>query len=285
MKNAVLPFVSPNYEFGNFINYELQMSKENLHNPITGFYIDDNENQQGVENSSFPSLQSSLLTYQPAAFPSSVLSCDPDIFAHHQSMFLGKKTLASQLDYVDFQATRNPGKRPIEVNDYDNIVAKSGTGELLGDRTALNDEWGKNKRSKIMTGNGQQWQHQVMRETLTAMPEHKVPELPARRSQKLTDKVTALQKLVSPYGKTDTASVLQEASLYIKLLQEQIQSLFRMLSSSYDSGLTSLPHSQEAGKRRLDLRSKGLCLVPISFTQKVTIEERIDHKYQHYYQV
>lgn len=282
MKNAVLPFVPPNYEFGNFINYELQMFNANLHNPSTGFYIDDNENQQGVENSTFPSLQSSLLTYQPAASPSSVPSCYPDIFAHHQSMFLGKKTLASQLDYV---ATRNSRKRPIEVNDYDNIVAKSGVGEHVGDRTALNYEWGKNKRIKVMTGNGQQWQHQVMRETLTAMPEHKVPELPARRSQKLTDKITALQKLVSPYGKTDTASVLQEASLYIKLLQEQIQNLFRMLSSSYDSSLTSLPHSQEAGKRRLDLRSKGLCLVPISFTQKVTMEERIDHKYQHYYQV
>lgn len=50
---------------GNFINYELQMFNENLHNPSTGFYIDENENQQGVENSTFPSLQSSLLTYQP----------------------------------------------------------------------------------------------------------------------------------------------------------------------------------------------------------------------------
>ena len=74
----------------------------------------------------------------------------------------------------DFQATRNARKRPLEVNDYDNIVAKSGTGELLGNRTALNGGWGKNKRSKVMTGNGQQWQHPVMRETLTAMPEHKV---------------------------------------------------------------------------------------------------------------
>ena len=80
--------------------------------------------------------------------------------------------------------------------------------------------------------------------------------MPVKRSQKLSDRITALQKLVSPYGKvsngysfchpspkgislfsvfaetesgvlgllqTDTASVLQEASLYIKLLQGQIR--------------------------------------------------------------
>nr|GMC63746.1 transcription factor bHLH112-like isoform X1 [Ipomoea batatas] len=39
----------------------------------------------------------------------------------------------------------------------------------------------------------------------------------------MTDKITALQKLVSPYGKTDTASVLQEACISIKALQDQIQ--------------------------------------------------------------
>ncbi|KAL7146973.1 hypothetical protein ABFS83_06G077600 [Erythranthe nasuta] len=44
-----------------------------------------------------------------------------------------------------------------------------------------------------------------------------------RSSQKLTHKITALQKLVSPYGKTGTASVLLEASISIKALQHQIQ--------------------------------------------------------------
>ncbi|KAK8542221.1 hypothetical protein V6N12_014824 [Hibiscus sabdariffa] len=66
--------------------------------------------------------------------------------------------------------------------------------------------------------------------------------MPARRSQKLSDKITTLQKLVSPYGKTDTASVLQEASLYIKLLQEQIQ----MLSSSYRSLRAIHPQHQHS---------------------------------------
>jgi hypothetical protein len=76
-------------------------------------------------------------------------------------------------------------------------------------------------------------------------------QAPCKRSQKLGDKITALQQLVSPYGKvntsnswtgnsisslhahlkssmatcsqTDTASVLHEAATCIKNLHEQIQ--------------------------------------------------------------
>nr|GMD69993.1 transcription factor bHLH111 [Ipomoea batatas] len=40
---------------------------------------------------------------------------------------------------------------------------------------------------------------------------------------KLADKITALQQIVSPFGKTDTASVLWEAIGHIRFLQEQIQ--------------------------------------------------------------
>ncbi|ONM56915.1 basic helix-loop-helix (bHLH) DNA-binding superfamily protein [Zea mays] len=40
---------------------------------------------------------------------------------------------------------------------------------------------------------------------------------------KLGDKITALQQIVSPFGKTDTASVLYEAINYIKWLHEQVQ--------------------------------------------------------------
>lgn len=109
MRNAaILPFVSPNCEFGNDpfeiliihfffninfklfrhnlmiffhvfnflpyvsgnINYELQTWNENLHNMSSGFclepkFLDNHENQQRVENYSFPSFQSSLVTYQP----------------------------------------------------------------------------------------------------------------------------------------------------------------------------------------------------------------------------
>ncbi|MCE5166712.1 hypothetical protein HAX54_024858 [Datura stramonium] len=45
------------------------------------------------------------------------------------------------------------------------------------------------------------------------------------RKEKLGDRITALHQLVSPFGKTDTASVLLEAIGYIRFLQNQIEAL------------------------------------------------------------
>ncbi|XP_028776657.1 transcription factor bHLH111-like isoform X1 [Neltuma alba] len=84
---------------------------------------------------------------------------------------------------------------------------------------------------------------------------------------KLGDRITTLQQIVSPFGKTDTASVLFEAIGYIKFLQEQVQVL---LSNSYTK--TNSHHKETWGsmERKLeekgDLKSRGLCLVPISWT-------------------
>ncbi|CAA2982547.1 transcription factor bHLH112-like [Olea europaea subsp. europaea] len=60
-------------------------------------------------------------------------------------------------------------------------------------------------------------------ETPSPLPTFKV------RKEKLGDRITALQQLVSPFGKTDTASVLQEAIEYIKFLHGQVS----VLSTSY----------------------------------------------------
>ncbi|EPS67749.1 hypothetical protein M569_07030 [Genlisea aurea] len=75
------------------------------------------------------------------------------------------------------------------------------------------------------------------------------------RKERLGDRVNALQQLVSPFGKTDTASVLHEAIEYIKYLHDQLDVL---LSSPYFKN-KSHHHKQEGC-----LMSRGLCLTPIS---------------------
>nr|AJP61144.1 At4g21340p-like protein [Arabidopsis halleri] len=104
-------------------------------------------------------------------------------------------------------------------------------------------------------------------ETPSHFPSFKV------RKEKLGDRITALQQLVSPFGKTDTASVLHDAIEYIKFLQEQITE--KVSSSPYlnskGSGEQkqwsdkSSTHNQDYSPRQ-DLRSRGLCLIPISST-------------------
>lgn len=104
------------------------------------------------------------------------------------------------------------------------------------------------------------------------------------RKEKLGDRITALHQIVSPFGKTDTASVLSEAIRHIRFLQAQIEALSGpyMRNSSANTAQHSVQernsffheeHGQDFnnGARRVveDLRSRGLCLVPISYTQHV----------------
>ncbi|KAJ8553348.1 hypothetical protein K7X08_024026 [Anisodus acutangulus] len=106
--------------------------------------------------------------------------------------------------------------------------------------------------------------------TKKARVQHSSAQLSLKvRKEKLGDRITALHQLVSPFGKTDTASVLSEAIGYIRFLQAQIQAL----SSPYMGNVAgSMGHTQQQSDsqhRVKDLRSRGLCLVPISCTQHV----------------
>ncbi|PIN07353.1 hypothetical protein CDL12_20079 [Handroanthus impetiginosus] len=78
------------------------------------------------------------------------------------------------------------------------------------------------------------------------------------KKEKVSERISALQQLVSPYGKTDTASVLLEAMEYIRFLHEQV----KVLSAPY---LYSTP-AESQDDEPWSLNAKGLCLVPISFT-------------------
>ncbi|XP_020582983.1 transcription factor bHLH114-like [Phalaenopsis equestris] len=90
------------------------------------------------------------------------------------------------------------------------------------------------------------------------------------KNQKLGDKITALQQLVSPFGKTDTASVLQEATIYIKALHEQInfQILSRRRFETSSSGnniqvqISASIGNVDVGRSRL--YEWGLCIIPVS---------------------
>ncbi|AAD21412.1 Hypothetical protein [Arabidopsis thaliana] len=82
------------------------------------------------------------------------------------------------------------------------------------------------------------------------------------RKENLRDQITSLQQLVSPFGKTDTASVLQEAIEYIKFLHDQVT-------------ISGKSKSQDENENH-ELRGHGLCLVPISSTFPVANETTAD---------
>ncbi|CAN4083891.1 unnamed protein product [Withania somnifera] len=104
-------------------------------------------------------------------------------------------------------------------------------------------------------------------ETPSPLPTFKV------RNEKLGDRITALQQLVSPFGKTDTASVLHEAIEYIKFLHDQVN----VLSSPYLKNGPTPQQRQIVDKvKEQYLRSRGLCLVPISSTFPVATETSKD---------
>ncbi|KAH6781382.1 hypothetical protein C2S51_006675 [Perilla frutescens var. frutescens] len=113
------------------------------------------------------------------------------------------------------------------------------------------------------------------------------------RKEKLGDRITALHQLVSPFGKTDTASVLSEAIGYIRFLQGQIEALSSPYMRNASVGTGHHPQhsvqernclfpeeggqdSQSQGGLK-DLRSRGLCLVPISCTQNVGNDTGADY--------
>ncbi|XP_057785776.1 transcription factor bHLH68-like [Salvia miltiorrhiza] len=127
------------------------------------------------------------------------------------------------------------------------------------------------------------------------------------RKEKLGDRITALHQLVSPFGKTDTASVLLEAIGYIRFLQRQIEALSLPYLATGSGNIThQQPVKRESGsclfpehpgqllnesqrKRKAiseeecdeeakkDLKSRGLCLVPLSCTVDFGSENGADY--------
>uniref|UniRef100_A0A0D9VSK7 BHLH domain-containing protein n=1 Tax=Leersia perrieri TaxID=77586 RepID=A0A0D9VSK7_9ORYZ len=98
-----------------------------------------------------------------------------------------------------------------------------------------------------------------------AKPRNQPAKAACKRSQKLGDKITALQQLVSPYGKTDTASVLHEAAACIRQLHHQIQILTAPYSgTSPSSSSASQQDAGGGGGATTELRRRGLCVAALS---------------------
>ncbi|KAL0797401.1 hypothetical protein Bca101_052575 [Brassica carinata] len=83
-----------------------------------------------------------------------------------------------------------------------------------------------------------------------------------QRKDKAGERISALQQIVSPYGKTDTASVLQDALHYIEFLHDQV----KVLSAPYLQTMTAATQEE---LELYSLRNRGLCLVPMEYTAGV----------------
>uniref|UniRef100_A0A0A9CYE5 BHLH domain-containing protein n=1 Tax=Arundo donax TaxID=35708 RepID=A0A0A9CYE5_ARUDO len=98
------------------------------------------------------------------------------------------------------------------------------------------------------------------------------------RKERLGDRITALHQIVSPFGKTDTASVLQETIGYIRFLLGQIEALsYPYLGYGAMNGNSMQQQQQtdaeDGGEGKADLRSRGLFLVPVSCTSHLAADD------------
>ncbi|KAI3710382.1 hypothetical protein L2E82_40162 [Cichorium intybus] len=162
-----------------------------------------------------------------------------------------------------FTSTQSPFRSSSydEKHDFPNIKSQNEEVRDLG--------------SSVKKSSGEPTFKRPRLETPSPLPTFKV------RKEKLGDRVTALQQLVSPFGKTDTASVLHEAIEYIKLLHDQVN----VLSAPYMKNGATMQRQQihdkvkdiAEGAKQQDLRSRGLCLVPVSSTFPVTTETAPDY--------
>ncbi|KAD4982968.1 hypothetical protein R6Q59_002617 [Mikania micrantha] len=176
---------------------------------------------------------------------------------------LNKPSLESNMSSKSMMNTMNlpdRSRKPGLLNSYQSIRPRGSTlAKISGRGNGVVNE-GKKKKSGDQSG---PLLKKIKLETAT-LSSTKIPKA------KLGDKIAALQQIVSPFGKTDTASVLWEAIGYIKCLQEQVQLLSNpYLKTNIIKESWVRFDTKDRGDMNHDLKSRGLCLVPVSCTPQV----------------
>uniref|UniRef100_A0ACD5UEC5 Uncharacterized protein n=1 Tax=Avena sativa TaxID=4498 RepID=A0ACD5UEC5_AVESA len=162
----------------------------------------------------------------------------------------------SSLDAISFSGNRS-NTELAHTNQYEHPTMPARTTSRSGSGAAGDPK--KRKPEEKLGGNGKKSKQDA---SSTSSPKAEVPNVKMGER----DKIIALQQTISPYGKTDRASVLFETIKHIEYLHEQIQ----LLSEPYmENGTNKMPfhwRGKEEQKVEHDLRGRGLCLVPVSFT-------------------
>ncbi|GKB81333.1 transcription factor bHLH114 [Tanacetum coccineum] len=224
------------------------------------FYNFGNMNEAS-SSSTFPEELADMIQEEKVTFYTNDFRLEPELYNYYQQ--------------TDHRAVDVPLQFPIMI-DYQSSGLNNNNGAILQQPFTpdmKHSDWRCEQNSRVMENpkkrtnpvrdqrvvNKKHARHNRMQGI-----EGVTERVPMRRSQKLADKITALQKLVSPYGKTDTASVLQEAHISINLLHDQIQKLLQNTQTPTINNEPQLRNNKEAES---SLREKGLCLVPVSTLQ------------------
>ncbi|GMJ05167.1 PERICYCLE FACTOR TYPE-A 6 [Hibiscus trionum] len=214
-----------------------------------------------------------LLPNSWSKVPQFLRSSPPKHHHHHQQQ--QQHQLHGQLHFSNNAPFWNPSAAPIgdhvRPGFFPSLQTQFPTGNF--DEKPKNISEVRDSSTVVKKSGNEPTSKRPRNETPSTMPAFKV------RKEKMGDRITALQQLVSPFGKTDTASVLSEAIEYIKFLHEQVG----VLSTPYmKNNEASIQHQQNPEKSKdpegpkQDLRSRGLCLVPVSSTFPLTHDSPVD---------
>ncbi|CAH2047920.1 unnamed protein product [Thlaspi arvense] len=233
-------------------------------------------------SSSSTSSSSSLLRsfYDPEPSPYNFVSTTGSSINDHQLSWANKTTNHHQAAYgLINNFSNNTNSQPFWSSNLNNTTQNSfvTTPQIIStrveDKTKNMKTRGPSESLKKAKDNESASKKQRVT-TPSPLPTFKV------RKENLRDQITSLQQLVSPFGKTDTASVLQEAIEYIKFLHDQVT----VLSTPYMKQGASIQQQQQIsgksniqdGNENQELRAHGLCLVPLSSTFPVANETTAD---------